>query len=73
MRTVRFLSRLSRVFVLLALIPGLAGTGCVYLGPHVERINGIPYGMRGDRTLGLDVIRPDHPNGLGIIMLVSGG
>jgi acetyl esterase/lipase len=73
MRTARFLPRLSRVFILLALIPGLAGTSCVYLGPHVERFNGIPYGMRGDRTLGLDVIRPDHPNGYGIIMLVSGG
>jgi acetyl esterase/lipase len=55
------------------LIPGLAGTGCVYLGPHVQRTNGIPYGMRGERTLSLDVMQPDHPNGIGILMLVSGG
>lgn len=59
--------------LLLGVILGLTGTGCIFLSPHVERINGIPYGMRGDRTLGLDVVRPDHPNGLGIIMLVSGG
>jgi acetyl esterase/lipase len=73
MKTLRNLQCLSRAFVFMALIAGLAGSGCGITSPHVERINGIPYGMRGDRTLGLDVIRPDHPNGLGIVMLVSGG
>jgi acetyl esterase/lipase len=43
------------------------------LSPKVTRTNGIVYGTRGDRTLGLDIIRPEHPNGLGILMLVSGG
>ena len=64
----------SKVFALLSvLITGLTGTGCVLLSPTVQRTNGIPYGLRGERTLSLDVIRPEHPNGLGVLMLVSGG
>ena len=73
MRTIRCLRRLPRAFVLVVLVVELAGTGCVYLSPPVRRTNGIPYGMRGERTLNLDVIRPEHPNGLGVLMLVSGG
>lgn len=57
----------------MVLIVGLTGTGCVFLSPHVERTNGIPYGKRGERTLYLDVIRPEHPNNLGVLVLVSGG
>ena len=64
----------SSVFaLLLGLICGLTSTGCVFLSPRVQRTNGIPYGMRGERTLSLDVIRPEHPNGLGVLLLVSGG
>ena len=73
MRTLCCLPRLPRAFVLVVLVVGLAGTGCVCLSPHVQRTDGIPYGMRGERTLYLDVIRPEHPNGLGVLVLVSGG
>lgn len=51
----------------------LTGSGCVFFSPRVERTNGIPYGVRGERTLNLDVIRPRHSNGLGVLVLVSGG
>jgi acetyl esterase/lipase len=71
--TVSLARRSSAFALLLGLILTLVGTGCACLSPKVERINGIAYGMRGERTLGLDVIRPEHPNGLGILMLVSGG
>jgi acetyl esterase/lipase len=64
----------SCVFVLLpALILGATGTGCVWLSPTVQRTNGIPYGMRGERMLSMDVIQPEHPNGHGVLLLVSGG
>lgn len=67
-------ARSSSIFALqLGLILVLAGTGCVPLSPRVDRTNGIPYGMRGERTLKMDVVRPKHPNGLGVLMLVSGG
>src|SRR5689334_6234114 len=74
MRIPRFLLRARPiVLLLLVLILGLTGTGCVYLKPNAKRFNGIAYGMRGTNTLYLDVIRPDHPNGLGVVFLVSGG
>src|ERR1043166_8888739 len=73
MRSIRCLPCLPRAFVLILLIVGLAAPGCVFLSPPVQRTNGIPYGVRGERTLNLDVIRPVHPNGLGVLMLVSGG
>ena len=73
MRILRNLPRLPRAFLWVSLIAGLAGSGCGLTSPHVRRTNGIPYGKRGERTLGMDVVRPDHPNGVGIIMLVSGG
>src|ERR1051325_4653075 len=75
MRIAQFLIvfRSSALALLPGLILGLTGTGCVCLSPTVQRTNGIPYGMRGERTLSLDVIRPEHPNGLGVLMLVSGG
>ena len=66
-------SHLAVLQVLLAILLGLAGTGCVVISPRVQRTNGIADGMRGDRTLSLDVIQPKRTNGLGVLMLVSGG
>jgi acetyl esterase/lipase len=63
--------RLATVLVLLLLIS--LTPGCALLTPSIERTNGILYGKRGDQTLSLDVIRPKHTNGLGVLFLVSGG
>jgi acetyl esterase/lipase len=58
-------------FVLLA---GLLLAGVWwYFHPKVERTDGIVYGTRGLRSLELDWIRPRNPNGLGVLVLVSGG
>ncbi|MCA9099635.1 MAG: alpha/beta hydrolase [Planctomycetales bacterium] len=43
-----------------------------YLHPGVERIDGVVYGQRHEHPLTLDVIRPAHPNGYGIALMVSG-
>jgi acetyl esterase/lipase len=44
-----------------------------YFHPSVQRTDAIVYGQRGNRTLALDVIKPVHPNGFGVLVLVSGG
>jgi acetyl esterase/lipase len=51
----------------------LGVVGWVYLNPEVVRTNGVVYGTRGTRSLYLDVIQPRATNGLGVLMLVSGG
>jgi acetyl esterase/lipase len=44
-----------------------------YYHPTFQRTDGIVYGQRGERKLTLDVIHPEHPNGLGVALMVSGG
>jgi acetyl esterase/lipase len=51
----------------------LVGGGWWYYHPAAQRTNAVTYGRRGDRPLALDVIRPSRPNGLGVLVLVSGG
>ncbi|RME96395.1 MAG: alpha/beta hydrolase, partial [Verrucomicrobia bacterium] len=58
------------VLVLLAAVA--VGAVWWYLHPAVERTNGIVYGQRHGRPLTLDILRPRHPNGLGVITVVSG-
>jgi acetyl esterase/lipase len=73
MRLPRLLRRVLRVLgVLILLTALLAGAGWWYFHPPVQRTDGILYGQRGDRSLALDWIRPRHPNGLGVLVLVSG-
>jgi acetyl esterase/lipase len=59
--------------VLLLVVALLVGSGGCYLHPTVHRTNAIAYGKRGEDTLALDVLRPAQPNGLGILLPVSGG
>jgi len=59
----------SIVVALLILVGGVWW----YLNPSVNRTDGVVYGQRHERPLTLDVIRPLHPNGLGIALMVSGG
>src|SRR5262245_23620794 len=57
--------------VLLAVL--CVGSAWVYFHPHVTRIGGVVYGQRNGRNLTMDIVRPGKPNGLGIILMVSGG
>jgi acetyl esterase/lipase len=58
---------------LVVLLATVVGGLWWYFHPSVQRTNGVPYGQRGERTLALDVIKPAQPNGLGVLVLVSGG
>jgi acetyl esterase/lipase len=51
----------------------LVGSGWWYLHPTIQRTNGVVYGQRGAEKLGFDILRPSSPNGLGVLLLVSGG
>jgi acetyl esterase/lipase len=70
-RFVRITLLVLSATVLLLLICA-AGTW-IYFHPNVRRSSGIVYGQRHGRNLTLDVVRPTRPNGLGVIVLVSGG
>ena len=61
------------VLCLVALVVVVVGSFWWYFHPTVQRTNAIPYGKRGDQELALDVIKPAKPNGLGVLVLVSGG
>jgi len=73
--TWRRVLRLSLLSI--AIVVGVAGVtiGSVwaYLHPHCDRTNGLVYGRRGANALYLDILKPTHPNGLGIAVMVSGG
>lgn len=45
----------------------------IYFHPSFERTNGLVYGHRQGRDLTVDVVRPSKPNGLGVVLMVSGG
>ena len=44
-----------------------------YLQPTVVRSDGVVYGTRNGQPLTLDVVRPSRPNGLGVVLVASGG
>ncbi|HNQ73705.1 MAG TPA: alpha/beta hydrolase [Verrucomicrobiota bacterium] len=58
---------------LLMLFSLAAGAAWWYFHPPVKRTDGIIYGDRGGQALALDVIRPAKANGLGVLVMVSGG
>jgi acetyl esterase/lipase len=60
----------SGLFLLTVLV---AGWIWWYFHPAVTRTDGVVYGQRHGHTLTLDIVRPQHPNGLGIALMVSGG
>ncbi len=55
------------------LVAAIGGGGWLYFHPDVTRTDGIVYGTRHGHPLTLDVVRPEHPNGLGVLLMVSGG
>jgi len=62
------------VLLALVLVVGvLAGSLWWYFHPAFERRDGIVYTQRHGHDLTFDVVRPEKPNGLGIVLMVSGG
>jgi acetyl esterase/lipase len=49
------------------------GSIWVYLHPHIEKVPGVVYGQRQGKDLTMDVLRPAKPNGIGIVLMASGG
>jgi acetyl esterase/lipase len=55
------------------LAAAVAGWGWWYFHPSYQRQDAVVYGERRGHPLTLDWIRPTHPNGLGVALMVSGG
>jgi acetyl esterase/lipase len=49
------------------------GSIWVYLHPQIEKVPGVVYGQRQGKDLTMDVLRPAKPNGIGIVLMASGG
>ncbi len=61
------------LLALILLACALGASIWLYFHPSVQRISGLVYGQRHGRNLTLDVLSPASPNGLAIIVMVSGG
>jgi len=70
-RAVRVLLKVVAAVLLVVVIS--VGSVWIYFHPDCQRTNGLIYGQRLGRDLTLDVIRAAKPNGLGILLMVSGG
>lgn len=73
--TIRRWLTLSLLFLfgLVALLAILAGLLWFYFNPAATRTHAVVYGERHGRPLTMDILRPAHPNGLGVALMVSGG
>ena len=70
----RLLWTVLKILAALVLALGIAaGSVWVYFHPSFERTTGIVYGRRHGHDLTMEVVRPVHPNGLGVAFMVSGG
>lgn len=64
---------LKIVAALVLLIAVLVGSVWLYFHPSFERTDNIVYGQRKGHELTIDMVKPSKPNGLGVLLLVSGG
>ena len=68
------LKRLLLVVLAVIVLVGVSVASLwLYLHPHCERIDGIVYGQQQTQSLSMDILRPGHTNGLGVVVMVSGG
>ena len=65
-----FLISVAALLILAGLLVGLTW---LYFHPRVETASGVVYGKRHGRDLTIDVLRPANPNGIGIVLMASGG
>jgi len=74
MKVPRLLRNLLLALAAIILVALLCVGGVwLYLHPRVEVTKGVVYGHRQGQDLTLDVLRPAHPNGIGIVLMASGG
>jgi acetyl esterase/lipase len=72
------LPRLVRVFLkivatVLLVVIVVVGSVWIYFHPRFELTSGLVYGQRQGQDLTLDIVRPTKPNGIGVVLMVSGG
>ncbi len=70
-RLVRVLLKILATVVIVVIVG--VGSVWIYFHPSFERTSGLVYGQRHGRDLTLDVVRPAKPNGIGVVLMVSGG
>ncbi len=70
-RWVRLLLKIVATGLLVAIV--CIASIWIYFHPSFERTSGLVYGQRLGQELTLDVVRPAKPNGLGVVLMVSGG
>jgi acetyl esterase/lipase len=71
MRIVRNL--LLGIGAVLAVVAICIGSIWIYFHPQLQVDSAVIYGHRRGQDLTLDVLRPSKPNGIGIVLMVSGG
>jgi acetyl esterase/lipase len=71
LRVLRNLLIAVAALILVALL--LVGGVWLYFHPRLEVTKGVVYGHRQGQDLTMDVLRPAHPNGIGIVLMASGG
>ena len=70
-RWLRVLLKIVATVLLLVIVA--VGSVWIYFHPSYERTSGVVYGQRQGQDLTLDVIRPAKPNGIGVVLMASGG
>ena len=74
MKVLRLLRNLLIAVAALILVALLCVGGVwLYFHPRLEVTKGVVYGHRQGQDLTMDVLRPPHPNGIGIVLMASGG
>ena len=68
-----FWALLKIVAALVLLIAIVVGSVWLYFHPGFELTNAVVYGQRKGHDLTIDIVKPSQPNGLGVLLLVSGG
>lgn len=73
MKLRRFLAATGLLLLMVVLVVA-AGVGALwwYFHPEATRTAGIVYTQRKGRDLTFDILRPARPNGLGVLVMVSG-
>jgi acetyl esterase/lipase len=74
MKVLRLLRNLLIGLAAIVLVALLCiGSVWLYLHPRIQVDSAVVYGQRQGRDLTLDVLRPPKPNGIGVVLMASGG